>query len=153
AAFGFVAALVRPEGAIASMLVAAALVLGPQAPGSWPTIRRDRRALWALLPAVGPFVVPLLHLALARHARSSTAIVKWLPSNPYLSRAALFDTIVGNVKLLLSNLIDGEEWTRVFLPENTRYPFLLGAFALPLTAYKRRLPLHGAAVAIVVLGT
>src|SRR6185437_11502280 len=56
-----IAPLVRPEGALASLIVAVALVRGLR---SAPPARR----LLALAPLIGPLIAPLLNLALTGHA-------------------------------------------------------------------------------------
>jgi hypothetical protein len=145
-ALGLVAPLVRPEGAIASVLAALALALGPEK-------RLSRHSLRALVPLSGPLLIPLMHFAFAGHATSATASVKWLAASPYLDRGEFWGQFFSNVKLLLFNLLDGEDWTAVFLPENASYAFFFGAIALPVAAFRKRLPAHGIAVAIVVLGT
>lgn len=142
---GIAAPLLRPEGALASLIAAAGLALGaPDAP---------RRSRWiALAPLVGPLIMPGLHLALAGHASSSTATVKWLAMSPYFSRSALLGAIVDNARLLVTSLLYGEDWTALFLPEGSNVPILLGLPALFVAGYRRQAKLCAAFVAIIALG-
>jgi hypothetical protein len=145
-AMAMIGPLLRPEGIIASVVVAIALAVRPRN-GS-----RARRLL-ALVALAGPLIVPLIHSAFTGHASSSTTSVKWLVANPYYLGATLRGTILANVRLLFSSLLDGGEWTAVFLPEHFAIPIFLGVFALPLAAYRRKAPYHALFVAAVALGT
>jgi hypothetical protein len=146
AILGVLAPLVRPEGALASGIAAAALLFRP-----WGETKYRR--LFALVPLVGPLVVPLVHLAFAGHATSSTTMVKWLPANPAYDRAGAWAFIASNVRVLWTSVLDGGEWSAVFVPENWLIPTLLGAAALFTCAHRQRLPMHAAFVLVIVLGT
>ena len=103
----FAAPLVRPEGAIASIMLGAAVALHP------------RDATWKKRAEVLVFVVAaifpnLLLLALTGHATSSTTQVKLLLGNPYLP---VQDTIFANARILVSSILDGELWSAEFLPK------------------------------------
>lgn len=145
-AMAMIGPLLRPEGVIASVVVAIALAVRPRhgAPA---------RRLFALAALAGPLVVPLIHLVFTGHAGSSTTSVKWLAANPYYPGPQLFASIAANVRLLFDSLLDGGEWTAVFVPEHFGIPLLLGALALPLAAHRRRAPYHALFVAAVALGT
>ena len=145
-AMAAIAPLLRPEGVIASVIVAVALAARPRNGG------RPRRLL-ALLALAGPLIVPFIHFAFTGHASASTTRVKWLVQNPYYAGPQLVASIAANVRLLFSSLLDGGEWTAVFLPEHFALPLLLGALALPLAAHRRRVPYHALFVAAVALGT
>ncbi len=145
-AMAAIAPLLRPEGVIASVIVATALAVRPRK-GSLA------RRLLALLALAGPLIVPFIHFAFTGHAAASTTIVKWLAHNPYYAGPQLFSAITANIRLLFSSLLDGGEWTAVFLPEHFALPLLLGALALPLAAYRRRVPYHALFVIAVALGT
>src|SRR5262249_10286262 len=111
------APLLRPEGALVSLVLLAVLAAFPG----------PRPRASALLAVVGVFVVPLLTLALTGRAASSTTVVKWLPGNPYYGHgAALVAAVRDNVRLLFDTLIDGREWSAVFVPSGSR-PFALAA--------------------------
>ena len=146
AALGLLAPLVRPEGAVASALAVAALALRPSGEGK-------PRRLVALVPALGPLLVPLLHLVIAGHAASSTTMVKWLPANPAYDRAGMITFLQSNLRLLWQSVLDGGEWSAVFVPENFLVPTLLGMGALVFRAHHTRLPIHGTFVLAIVLAT
>ena len=145
-AMAMIGPLLRPEGVIASVCVAIALAVRPRN-GS-----RKRRLL-ALAALAGPLIVPLIHFAFTGHASSSTTSVKWLIANPYYVGAQLRGAISANVRLLFTSLLDGGEWTAVFLPEHFAVPLFLGVLALPLAAYRRKAPYHALFLAAVALGT
>ncbi|MCC6554829.1 MAG: hypothetical protein IT372_17785 [Polyangiaceae bacterium] len=154
AVLGVAAPLIRPEGAIASVLAAAALAWIPPARGGAASARRlDPLRLLALAPLAGPLIIPAMHLAFAGHARSATATVKWLFGNPSYPGDTLWQAIGANVQLLLTDLLDGGQWTAIFLPEGSSIPLFLGAIALVVAAARRRRPVHAACVAAIALGT
>jgi hypothetical protein len=144
----FVTPLVRPEGALASLIVCVALVHGLRG-ARLPTARR----IVAFVPLLGPLVVPILNRILAGHAGSSTAEVKWLVGNPYYSAGAVVSATAANARLLVTSLMDGGDWTVLFLPEHASVPILLGAVALPIAGARRRVPFHAIFVGMVALGS
>jgi hypothetical protein len=175
-AVGLVAPLIRPEGALASLLAAIALVLRPAgsrwgapAPGPGPSaaalgapapgLRSSaaapgpvRARLLALVPLAGLLVVPLLNLGFTGHATSATAQVKWAIGNPHYALGNLLTLAIYNARILWTNILDGRDWTWIFLPEHAALPILLGALALPFAGARRRLPVHALFVGLVALG-
>ncbi|WP_437962976.1 hypothetical protein WME76_48095 (plasmid) [Sorangium sp. So ce119] len=166
---GFAAPLFRPEGALASLLAAVALATSaprpsPPSPASSPAPSslplRARAAasrllagrLLALVPLLGPLVVPALNQLLAGHPTSSTTAVKWLIGNPSYDGATLRAAILNNLRLLVTDVIDGGQWTAVFLPEGSAAVLALGAVALVVAAYRRGRPVHAAVVVALALG-
>ncbi len=147
-ALGVVAPLIRPEGALASLMVAVALVHRLRGAGV-PQARR----LLAFVPLAGPLVAPLLDLAFTGHASSSTVQVKWMIGNPYYSASAIVAATVSNARFLVTSLMNGGDWTVLFLPEGASVPILLGAVALPIAAVRRRVPAHAVFTAVVALGS
>jgi hypothetical protein len=127
-ATALLAPLIRPEGALVSLVVFGVLVRYPLA----------NRRVFAPLALVGPLLVPLVNLLLTGHATSSTTIVKWLPGNPYYGHgAALVAAVRENVRLLFAVLLDGREWSAVYIPAGAR-PFAVAAlFAIPATGFLR----------------
>jgi len=147
-ALSLVAPLVRPEGVLVSALVAGILVRFPLQSGE---AKLSARAP-ALLALIGPLVGPLLNLSLTGHATSSTTIVKWLPGNPYYGHgAALVAAVRENVRLLFEVLLDGREWSAVYIPTGSR-PFAVAALAaIPATGFLRRRPLRAGLVLAMAL--
>ncbi|HZF54526.1 MAG TPA: hypothetical protein VE093_38025 [Polyangiaceae bacterium] len=144
-ALGLIAPLVRPEGAIASLLAAVALARSPRKTG--PANR-----LLGLAPLAGPLLVPLLHLALTGRSSSSAAQVKWLPLNPYYDGPALLQASLENALLLITDLLNGGDYTVVFLPEGLSAPILLGFVALFVAGRRRRATPLALSVAAIGLG-
>jgi hypothetical protein len=101
--------LVRPEGVIATLSVAVTLGIHG---------RKQERLLasvalaFALLPS-------LVHRLFTGHDTTTTALVKWLPLNPYVDGATLAKTILENCELLFGTLLNGEIWAAVFLPQGS----------------------------------
>src|SRR5262245_20078768 len=79
AALGFVAPLVRPEGALASVFAATALALRSG----------GRRRALAVMPILGCAALPALFFALTGEPTGTTARVKWLLFNPYYDAGRL----------------------------------------------------------------
>ena len=138
-ALSLVAPLVRPEGVLVSLLVAGVLLGFPLPTGGGKLSARAP----ALLALIGPLVGPLLNLSLTGHATSSTTIVKWLPGNPYYGHgAALVAAVRENVRLLFEVLLDGREWSAVYIPTGSR-PFAVAALAaIPAAGFLRGRPLR-----------
>ncbi|WP_437590961.1 hypothetical protein [Sorangium sp. So ce1000] len=166
---GFVAPLLRPEGALASLLAALALAFWASRPAPPPAplpappparpsprsggaLRRSAGRLLALAPLLGPLVVPALNQLLAGHPTSSTTAVKWLIGNPNYDGPTLRAALLDNVRLLVTDVIDGGQWTAVFLPEGSAAVIALGAVALAVAAHRRGRPAHAAIVGALALG-
>ncbi|XXY46096.1 hypothetical protein WME91_39445 [Sorangium sp. So ce269] len=164
---GFVAPLLRPEGALASLLAALALAASAprpaplQAPSParpWPRLRAAAARLLAgrklaVAPLLGPLVVPALNQLLAGHTTSSTTAVKWLIGNPTYDGPTLRAAILENLRLLVTDVVNGGQWTAVFLPEGSAAVIALGAVALVVAAHRRGRPVHAAVVVALALGT
>ncbi len=112
----FVAPLFRPEGALASLVVAAALVAAP-GPGRGGRLR-------ALLPLLGAIAPQVLSAVVTGHLRSNTAEVKLLPGNPYYQGGALVAAVRANLHTLVDTLLEGEVWSAEFIPHGSM-PFAL----------------------------
>ncbi len=125
------APLMRPEGALISMLIALALGLAP---------RRRSRA-FALFALCAPLLPALLNRALTGDFASTTARSKWLLLNPYSTPASVYEALRSHAILLVSTLLNGEVWSALFLPRGSA-PLLLAALAaLSWAGYRRdRLP-------------
>lgn len=108
-ALAFGAALLRPEGALTALFVAATHATFPRRP-----IWRDRA--WAVGAAAAALAPPLLLLLLTGSVRSNSAIAKLLPGHPYYAGPALVQAVQSNVKVLVGTLLNGEVWSAEFLP-------------------------------------
>lgn len=148
-AFGLLAPLVRPEGAIASLMAAAALAIFPTKEGGSFT---RRRAL-GLVPLAGPLLPPCLNYVMTGSAASSTTTVKWLPANPYYGDLSnLARAIWHHVHLFFHTLLDGREWSAIFLPTGSR-PFAIAAlFAIPVAGYLAKRRWRASLVLVLALG-
>lgn len=143
---GVLAPLIRPEGALASVIAALALIAF-----SISQVRRDR--LIAAAPLVGPFIMPAIHLIMTGSPSSNTTAVKWLPVNPYYrSLGALWETVGPNVRLMFSTLLDGQQWSAVFVPEGALPFALMGLIAIPVAGWRARRPWRALIVLVLALG-
>ncbi|HEU4406851.1 MAG TPA: hypothetical protein VFS43_16405 [Polyangiaceae bacterium] len=169
----FVGPLVRPEGTLCSLMAAAALALfAPPVAGPSPGARQEpsppaplpgergreaggaggRRGwlarAFALAALAGPLVPPLINRALTGQFATTTTIVKWLPPNPYYGGANLWVTVRANLDTFVRVLLDGREWSAIFVPAGSQ-PVALAAFCcIPYAGYRGRAPFR----ALLVLG-
>ena len=150
---GVLAPLIRPEGALASLIAAVALgVRPPERAHGVPTWRAHVERLSALAPLAGPLVLPLLNLAFTGHSTSATTQVKWAIGNPHYGASQVIQLATTNAHTLVTNILDGGDWSWIFLPDRSAIPILLGLVALPIAAARRKLPYHAAFVAMIALG-
>jgi len=98
--------LMRPEGALLSLWVAAAL---------WR--KHDRAAgLQSLIAGACVGLPALVNWSFTGQLTPTTAFAKWLPLDPY--RGAHTPQLMwDNLRLLFGTLFDGRGWTPMFLPE------------------------------------
>ncbi len=116
-ALAFLAPLFRPEGALASLVIACALFFAPRAASQQGHAAAARaRAALALLGAVTP---QLLSGLVTGHFQSNTAQVKLLPGNPYYVGPALWAALGENLHTLVHVLLNGEIWSAEFLPHGS----------------------------------
>lgn len=144
AALGLLAPSLRPEGVIVSLISAIALLRCQR--GAASPVRRMGRLTWLLPPLCGPFVLPTIHWLCTGSPTSSTAMVKWLPLDPYLDGAGVFAAIRAQAHHLFTNVLQGGPWTALFLPGGFGLLVLAGAFALVLIGWRagrRTLGSHG----------
>ena len=136
----FAAPAMRPEGALGSLLIASAL---------FSCERGARRALGVVaLGLIG--VPPLIYLLFTGHATQTTTLVKWLPFNPYLTPGAIADVVLGNVRLFVGTLLDGQLWSAAYIPAHSRFIALLALLALIIAGQVRNASAR--AWVLVVLG-
>ncbi len=140
-ALAVIAPLVRPEGAIASLVLAIAVGLTPRCGG----IRGRLEALPLLVAAAVPNVLLLL---LTGHATSSTAQVKLLVGNPYF---VMPDAALANARILVTQILDGQVWSAEFLPKGGAPFACAGLVALAWRGHAASRPFRAAAVLVLAL--
>ncbi len=132
--------LMRPEGMIASGIVLIALLLEPEltsappvvepagkpGPRDWLARHAGTRA-WAAAALLGPALPPLINRAFTGHFSTTTTQVKWLGLNPYYGGANFWASTRANLETLYTYLLDGREWSAIFVPAGSR-PIALAAF-------------------------
>ena len=141
AAFALLAPMVRPEGAIASFVLAAAVLLYPRT----DTVRARAEALPLFALAAAP---NLLLLLLTGHLTSSTAQVKLLIGNPYF---AMPDTALANARTLVAQILDGQVWSAEFLPKGGAPFACAGLVAIAWRGKVTSRPFRAAAVLVLAL--
>jgi hypothetical protein len=136
----FAAVLLRPEGALAALCVAAAFARSGKA-----------KRVPALLALLAPLLVPLVNWLFTGSAAQTTTLAKWLPTNPYY-HDRLASAVLGNLQLFYGTLLDGRQWSWTFIPEGYRFVALASLPALWLAAERRRARAHAAFLWLVALG-
>jgi hypothetical protein len=128
-ALAFICPLFRPEGAVASLMIAATLV----------AFRRER-TVRGLSPAAialaGLFFPMALSFLLTGSAFSSTAKVKLLVGNPYFRGHALTEEIENHLRLLVGTLLDGAQWSAEFVPKGSAMLLVAGLLSVPLRGFQ-----------------
>lgn len=148
-----VAPLVRPEGALASLIALGALqgFSLDFKPPNWTT------RLLHLLPLVGPLLGPTINLIATGHASSTTMAVKWLPLNPYhQSFESQWVGFAQNARLFFTTILDGEQWSAVFLPSGSLPFAIAGLVAIPIAGWRTQKYWRALIVvilAVAILGT
>ena len=142
-AYAALAPLVRPEGVLATIAVAATLGYG---------LRGRRRALGALVLSFARLPA-LFMLLFTGSATPTTAMVKWLPLSPYYaSFGKLWHAVLGNVALLFGTLLNGEVWSAVFLPQGSAVVLWPALPALVWLGFRRGVKARALLIAWVGLG-
>jgi len=150
AVLALAAPLVRPEGALASLLVLLAVGRDALRLGR----RTPRRTAWVALAAlVGPALVPLSHVIATGHAASSTAMVKHFAFDPYLDRAGFVVATLSHARAILVEHLMGGPYTAEFLPEGFALPVACGLVALPFIARRHRVGFRALVLVLLALGT
>jgi hypothetical protein len=140
----FIAPLFRPEGALASLVIAGALALSLRT----SALRAGLLSAAALVAAVSPQILSLL---VTGSPESNTAQVKLLPGNPYYVGPALWGAIHANVHTLVHVLLNGEVWSAEFIPHGSM-PFAFGGLgAIAFCARARRHDVRFRAAAVILL--
>jgi hypothetical protein len=141
-ALGWLAPLMRPEGAIVSLLAVAVLASAP----------RGASRAWAACPLAGPLLPALANWMFTGRLESTTAVVKWLPLNPYYTGARLWGAILDNLALLFGTLFDGELWSASVLPHGGALVAWLVLPAIALAGRRQNRAWRAAAVGCVAIG-
>ncbi len=134
-------AAMRPEGVVGAVSIAAVLLA---------TLRGRRRAL-GLLALAAPLLPPLVNWLFTGQAASTTAVVKWLPLNPY-QKGLLLSSVRANVELLFGTLLDGRIWSAVFLPSGIGWLSFACLPALFVAGFRRNVPVRGVLLGVLALG-
>jgi hypothetical protein len=143
-ALAWISALLRPEGAVTALFVSLTLAVFPRA-GS-----RRERAL-PFIAAAAAFAVPALLWVLTGSPRSSTAVAKLLPGNPYFAGPALVGAVAEHARLLLRTLLNGEAWSAEFLPRGGAPVALAGLAAIVALGWRARARWRAAALLLLAL--
>ena len=125
-ALAVLAPLMRPEGAVAAVLIAAALLWRP-----------GRTRWWSLLAFASIPLPGVINWLLTAQFASTTAQSKWLLLSPYTTRASLWAALVNFAHTLFGTLINGEVWSAIFLPKGSAPVALAALFALPIAGILR----------------
>jgi hypothetical protein len=136
------APLLRPEGLVASLSIAAAVLLGA----------RGRTRLFGVGALLSPVLPALVNRIGAGTTSTTTTTVKWLPMSPYLDAGELAAQVRENVELLFGTLLDGRVWSAVFLPERSGLLLWAAVPALLATGVVRRARVRAALLGAVAIG-
>jgi hypothetical protein len=135
------APLLRPEGAITSIVAGVAV-------GSAPRRADVRARLEALAFACAALLPNLFLLALTGHATSSTAQVKLLFGNPY---HPMPEAAIANARILVSTILDGEVWSAEFLPKGGAPVAFAGLAALLACGHATKRRFRAIAAVVIAL--
>jgi hypothetical protein len=130
-ALAWVAPLLRPEGAVASAMVAATLF-------AFHRKRTWRGLLPSALALLAPVFPSALALAMTGSFTTSTAKVKLLPGNPYYAGSALSSEVTKNLRILVGTILNGEIWSAEFLPKGGASIAIAGLLAIPLRGWQSK---------------
>lgn len=123
--------LARPEGVLASGIALGTLAMFPG-----PSLFRLPGRAVAALAIVGPFVPPLINKALTGHFSTTTTQVKWMVGNPYYVGATLVAAVRSNLDIFTKTLLDGKEWSAIFLPPGSRPVAAAAMLAIPIAGFR-----------------
>jgi hypothetical protein len=139
----FAAPLFRPEGALVSVVIAAALALSLRT----TALRAGSLSALALVGAITP---ELLSVLVTGAAQSNTAQVKLLPGNPYYAGAALAAALRANLHTLVHVLLNGEVWSAEFIPHGSM-PFAFAGLASVAFRTRKAVRFRGVTVLLLAL--
>jgi len=139
-ALAFLAPAMRPEGALASVLVAVTLAGFP----------RGGSRLLALVPLGLPLVPGLVNWIATGDFSTTTVAAKWLFATPYPARITA--TLRYHLDVLFNTLLNGEVWSSVFIPRGGKWLAWLALPALAWAAARTGRHWRGAALVATALG-
>lgn len=128
-----VAPLSRPEGMVASLLIALTLAVFPG-----ERVRRAPSRVFALAALLGPLVPPLINKAFTGHFSTTTTQVKWLVGNPYYGGPHLWAMVRANLDTFFRVLLDGREWSAIFVPPGSFPVAIAAVIAVPVVGFRTR---------------
>ncbi len=143
-ALAWTAACFRPEGAVTALFVGVTLA-------AFTRSRRWHERALSLAAAASVAAPALVLWVLTGSARSSTAIVKLLPGNPYYPEAALVAAVEANARLLVGTLLNGEVWSAEFHPHRGAALAMAGLGAVAFLGSRKRSHWRAAAVLLFAL--
>jgi hypothetical protein len=143
-ALTWISALLRPEGAVTAAFACVTMA-------TFSRTGSLRARSLALAPAAAACAVPVLLWTLTGSARSTTAIAKLLPGNPYYVGPALTGAVVAHAKLLVRSLLNGEAWSAEFLPHGGAPILLAGLGAVVALGVRARARWRAAGILLLAL--
>jgi len=142
--------LFRPEGALASLVIAAALLIAPRSVGTTGPKANARRLLGGVALA-GAITPQLLSRIVTGSFRSNTTQVKLLLANPYYAGPALRSAVDENVHKLIHVLLNGEVWSAEFIPHGSMPFAFAGLGCIAWCTWQRRVWFRGATTLLLAL--
>ncbi len=141
-ALGVLAPLMRPEGALVSLVLSALIAIKGTG--------RQRALL--VVPLSGALLPRLLMWLGTGSLSSTTSSVKWLLHQPYLDARQTVAQIFANLRLLYGTLLNGEIWSASVLPTGSALVTWGALPALAVLAYRKRRYAAGLACLFAALG-
>ena len=139
----FATSLMRPEGALAALAIAAVLAI-------WEPSHRER--LFAIPALLATFATPYVLWLFTGSARANTATAKLLVGNPYYTGSALTGAIGENLKILFKKLLNGQVWSTEFLPTNAMPVAIMSLVAIGVAGFLSRRLFRAGFVLAIALG-
>jgi hypothetical protein len=137
---GGASALMRPEGALASLLIGL----------TWLALPRGRARLWALPVLLAPLIPGSVNWLFTGHFATTTAEVKWLFFSPYPAHVPA--QLSQNVQTFFETLLDGRIWSALFVPQGAKWVTWIALPALLLQGFVAGRRWRAACVLIIALG-
>jgi hypothetical protein len=136
--------LLRPEGMVSSLLVLATLGIFPAG--------APKTRLFALAALLGPAIPPFINKALTGHFSTTTTQVKWLALNPYYGGPHFIAGVKANLEIFVRTLLDGREWSAIFIPQGALPVAVAALIAIPLAGARSKKWARAALVLALAIG-